>query len=197
MLEDLEKWPISGYPESLQTPETAEQEAWPCGFIAKFYFSDGFTSVKSVDRSFSVAIDDTDIANDIDIESRFVRNDDKWEEGLYWRDVADEHLMVWYQMESLKDFAKLYGRIDGTMKAGKEYTMTIYDNYAADLLGNEKHVLFSETGTFGGKNFVLAYGFAMASILTFLILIFFCIGYCWKVQGRRIEEDGYITQLSY
>lgn len=100
-------------------------------------------------------------------------------------------------MESLKDFIKLYGRIDGTMKAGKEYTMTIYDNYAAEKLGNEKHIFLSETGTFGGKNFVLAYFFGVASILTFLILIFFIIGYFVKVQGRRIEEESYIRKLSY
>lgn len=89
MLEDIEKWPIVGYPDELQTPEKAQSEAWPCGFIAKFAFSDGFTSVKSVDRSFSVEIDDSNIAHDVDVESRFIRNNDKWEDGSYWRDVAD------------------------------------------------------------------------------------------------------------
>ena len=100
-------------------------------------------------------------------------------------------------MESLKDFIKLYGRIDGTMKAGKEYTFTVYDNYAADKIGNEKRVFLSETGTFGAKNFILAYFFGGASILTFLILIFFIIGYFTMVQGRRIEEESYIRKLSY
>ena len=66
-----------------------DQEAWPCGYIAKFYFSDRFTIVKSVDRSFSVEIDRNDIAHDVDIEKRFIRNDDKWDEGIYWRDVVD------------------------------------------------------------------------------------------------------------
>ena len=30
-------------------------------------------------------------------------------------------------MESLADFVKLYGRIDGKMVKGKEYTIEIYD----------------------------------------------------------------------
>ena len=45
--------------------------------------------MKSSDRSFSVVIDDKDIAHDVDIEKRFIRNDEKWDEGMYWRDVED------------------------------------------------------------------------------------------------------------
>ena len=194
-------WPINYFQTvpnlTNDLTQKPNQEAWPCGFIAKFFFSDYFTTVKSVDRSFSVEIDDSDIAHDVDTEKRFIRNDDKWEDGIYWRDVVDEHFMVWYQMESLKDFTKLVGRIDGTMKAGKEYTISIYDNFAASLIDNEKHFLLTETGTFGGKNFVLAYFFGIAALLTLLILIFFIIGYFWKVQGRRIEEESYIRRLSY
>ena len=89
MLEDLKAWPIAAYPEKLVTPEQAEKEAWPCGFIAKFFFSDVFTTVKSSDRSFSVVIDDSDIAHDVDIDKRFIKNDKKWDEGMYWRDVED------------------------------------------------------------------------------------------------------------
>lgn len=150
-----------------------------------------------MDRSFSVKIKTDDIAHDVDIEKRFIRNDDKWDEGIYWRDVVDQNFMVWYQMESLKDFTKLVGRIDGTMKAGKEYTISINDNFAAHLIDNEKHFLLSETGTFGGKNYVLALFFGGAAIITMLILIFFIIGYFLKVQGRRIEEESYIRRLSY
>ena len=80
-------------------------------------------------------------------------------------------------MESLKDFTKLYGRIDGIMKAGKEYTITVYDNFASDVIDNEKHIVFSETGTFGGKNYVLAIFFGGAAVLTLLVLLFFIIGY--------------------
>jgi len=32
--------------------------------------------------------------------------------------VEDQHLMVWYQMETKADFTKLYGSVDGIMRAG-------------------------------------------------------------------------------
>ena len=160
-------------------------------------FNDDFTTIKSTDQSFSVTIDVTEIANEVDVEKRFIKNDQKFEDGMYWTDVESEHMMVWYQMESLKDFTKLYGRIDGTMKAGKEYAITIYDNFASQKLDNEKHVVLSETGTFGGRNFVLSYFFGVAAAMTLLVLIFFIVGYFMKVQGRRIEEESYIRRLSY
>lgn len=105
--------------------------------------------------------------------------------------------MVWYQMESLRDFVKLYGRIDGPIKKGKEYMIAIEDNWASDKLDNEKSIVFSEVGTFGGKNYILAYFFAGAAAITVLVLIFFCIGFCAFVSGRRIEEESYIQNLKY
>ena len=95
-------------------------------------------------------------------------------------------------MESLKDFVKLYGRIDGPIKAGKEHIVAIKDNWASDKLDNEKYIVFSEVGTFGGKNYILSYFFAGAACLTLLVLLFFCFGFCCFVHGRRIEEESYI-----
>lgn len=105
--------------------------------------------------------------------------------------------MVWYQMESLKDFVKLYGRIDGTLKAGKTYVLTIEDNYRSELIDNEKYIYLSEVSTFGGKNFVLSYFFMLAAVICLMILLFFVVLYFLKVQGRRIEEESYIRGLTY
>ena len=66
-----------------------------------------------MDSSIYVRINDTDIANSVDKDKKFKINDEKVEEGAYWRNVEDEHLMVWYQMETLKDFKKLYGHVTG------------------------------------------------------------------------------------
>ena len=162
-------------------------DAWPCGFIAKFAFTDSFNHIKSTDSSFSVRIDDSDIAHSVDIDKRFLVNEDVRKEGAYWRNVEDEHLMVWYQMESLKDFRKLYGKIDGTLKKGKEYVVSLQNNYAADMIDNQKHLVFVETGTFGGKNYVLAYFFAVGAAISFMVILFFCIGYIAFIQGRRLE----------
>ena len=51
-----------------------------------------------------MTINDTDIAHEIDRDAKFITNEDKFNEGAYWTDVENEHLMVWYQMETLADF---------------------------------------------------------------------------------------------
>ena len=97
MLEDREKWDLwNQFPNNLKTPEKIKQDAWPCGFIAKFIFTDQFTYIKSLDRSFYAGIDDSDIALDVDKEQRFLLNSDKKKEGAYWFDPSNQHVMVWY-----------------------------------------------------------------------------------------------------
>mmetsp|Transcript_16005 Transcript_16005/g.20241 ORF Transcript_16005/g.20241 Transcript_16005/m.20241 type:complete len:101 (-) Transcript_16005:100-402(-) len=100
-------------------------------------------------------------------------------------------------MESLKDFVKLYGHLDGPLRKDKEYVIALYDNWASDKLANEKYIVFSEVGTFGGKNFILSYFFGGAAALTLLVLLFFCVGFCAFIKGRRIEEESYIQKLKY
>ena len=198
MLENATLWDLTAaYPPSLQTETAAELDAWPCGNIAKFAFSDRFNEIKSLDQSINVKINDTDIASDVDREKRFKENEEMVERGAYWRNVTDEHLMVWYSMETLKDFNKLYGQTTGNIEAGKIYTVEIIDNWDSAILGNEKHLVLSEIGTFGGRNFVLAYFLLGAAAMTALVLIFFIVGLFACVKGRRIEEESYIRQLNY
>ena len=41
MLKDQDKWNLlSQYPDNLETEAVKDEVAWPCGFIAKFAFSD-------------------------------------------------------------------------------------------------------------------------------------------------------------
>lgn len=97
MVSEPEKWDLRRiYPTQLQTPARVEDKAWPCGLIAKFAFSDSFNHIKSTDRSFSVRIDDSDIAHGVDRDKRFILNEDMNKAGSYWLNVEDEHLMVWY-----------------------------------------------------------------------------------------------------
>ena len=85
MLKDPEKWDISKfYSDYLKQEDQLDQEAWPCGFISKFAFSDSFNEIKTADGSFSVKIDDSDIAQSVDKDSRFKINDEKFDEGIYW-----------------------------------------------------------------------------------------------------------------
>jgi hypothetical protein len=141
-------------------------------------------------------IDDTDIAHKVDREFKFKYNDKVKEEGGYWTDI-DEHLMVWYQMESFADFRKLYGSINGTLKKGVTYEITVQDNFDGPSLGTKKYIFLTELGMFGGKNFVLAGIFIGAACLIFLILcVFFCC-YFRKLHRKNRENEAFIASLSY
>jgi hypothetical protein len=43
-------------------------------------------------------------------------NEEVARDNGYWTSPVDAHLIVWYQMETLVDFQKLYGRINGSLK---------------------------------------------------------------------------------
>ena len=44
--------------------------------------------------------------------------------------------MVWYQMETKADFLKLYGSVDGVMRADHTYKIQIIDNFDSESIGN-------------------------------------------------------------
>lgn len=151
----------------------------------------------SQDQTFNVTIDDSDIAHAVDRDSRFVRNEAKWSDGAYWTDVQDEHLMVWYQMETLSDFYKLYGRVDGIMPGGTRYEIQIFDTFNSTALNNNKYIVFSELSAFGGKNFALAYIFGVAAVMVLLILMFFFCCYFTRLHKKSRDSEAFIASLTY
>jgi hypothetical protein len=60
---------------------------------------------------------------------RFKVNEEVAERDGYWTNPVDPHLVVWYQMETLTSFAKLYGRIQGTLKQGNTYELRLTSNF--------------------------------------------------------------------
>ena len=89
--------------------------ASPCGLIAKYRFTDVFAIS-------GVTIDEEGIATMVDEKIKFKRPGNSEEEQ--WLDPENEHVMVWFQMETYNTFIKLWGKIDGTLKKGK-YTVTV------------------------------------------------------------------------
>jgi len=71
-----------------------DQAAFPCGLIAKYYFTDRYAlSLTGVANS-SIEIDEKNIAHDVDKDYKF-----KLPSGgrsRAWLDVEDEHVMVWF-----------------------------------------------------------------------------------------------------
>lgn len=92
----------------------------PCGLIAKYMFDDSF---RLAEGTRTIPIDQTKIAHDVDRDSKFKAP--KNQDEIAWTDVENEHLMVWYQMETFPSFIKLWGHIDETLKAGTTYTFYV------------------------------------------------------------------------
>ena len=61
-------------------------------------------------------VHDDGISFSHDRSDRFKVNPDVQKRGGYWKSPVDEHIIVWYQMETLPNFRKLYGRVYETLQ---------------------------------------------------------------------------------
>lgn len=110
--------------------------AIPCGLIAKSVFNDKF-ELFTVDGNKKVEIDSSKIAWESDQKNMFnnIKDSDipadlegvqSWKD-IQWIDMEDPHFIVWMRTAGLPNFRKLWGKIDGGLKAGK-YKLMI-DNH--------------------------------------------------------------------
>lgn len=67
--------------------------AYPCGLIAKYYFSDTFAMFDSSKKS--VSISEKGIAHSVDINNKFKLTETN-PQSRAWLDVTNEHVMVWF-----------------------------------------------------------------------------------------------------
>lgn len=61
--------------------------------------------------SVRLPIDETNIALAVDKDKKFR----PFNASLSWLNTSNEHVMVWYQMESFPSFIKLWGHVNGTL----------------------------------------------------------------------------------
>lgn len=115
----------------------------------------------------------------------------------YYRNITDQHLMVWYQMESFSDFKKLYGSIEGTLFANKTYYLSIKDTYDAKALGSKKYIFITEVGLFGGRNLVIPGIFFGCAFIIFCILLLFFACYFVKLHKKDRYSEDFINSLTY
>lgn len=97
--------------------------AFPCGLIAKYYFTDRYSLATTAAPTVPIVIDEKNIAHEVDKDYKFKMPDNGRSKA--WLNVEDEHVMVWFQMESFPTFIKLWGHIWTTLKAGVSYTITV------------------------------------------------------------------------
>lgn len=142
-----------------------DDTAYPCGLGPKYVFNDTFGLTDSSGTTFT--LDDSNIALYIEKESRF-GNTDSLERQ--WLDMADQHFMVWMRVELFPVFDKMYAKVDGTLKAGEPYTVSITNNYVHDGFSIKKSVVFSTTNGLG-EDLVLGWFFMVASWIVLLVLV--------------------------
>lgn len=115
-----------------------------------------------------------------------------------WTDVANEHFIVWMQMESFPDFIKLYGRIDTDLPIGVYYfliqsskcnfheTIFIYFilDYNVKSWGGTKSLLITTSSPLGRASF-LGWVLVSASFTNFFIIIILLL--C-SAKGSTLEN---------
>ncbi len=104
-------WDYKKLPGSI----SKEIQANPCGLIAKYQFSDTFISVTEINGSKTFQILQDSIVRPFE-HSKFKQNSEIALHNGYWWNPVDVNLINWFSMETLPDFQKLYGRIEGTLQ---------------------------------------------------------------------------------
>jgi hypothetical protein len=125
----------------------------PCGLLPKYIFTDSF-ALLSHDAFFS----DADIALTVDVDTLYrppnpaYAGASHWllDSGLFPKEQADQHFMVWMRQSAFYPFRKLFATSEDRLRAGN-YTMWIRNLYNASEFGSEKYFVITALGDFGAK----------------------------------------------
>jgi hypothetical protein len=169
----------------------------PCGLIAKYYFTG--KSIFNLDtfeikdsQGNKLDINESNIAHSVDRDYKFRLPKDSAD--LVWKNYEDEHVMVWYQMESFPNFIKLWGYIRKTIEPGT-YTVTIpNNNYDVSNWDGKKYIYLSTVNDLGGTNDFLGIAFlTMGGIVAFIMIVFVVL----KLVKGKDEELYSIDNMSW
>lgn len=162
--------------------------AFPCGLIAKYFFNDTYTlaEVVATGKGPQIPIDETNIAQSVDRDYKFKMPDIAHPESTAWLNVTNEHVMVWYQMESFPTFIKLWGHIWTTLKAGTTYQINIDNKFEVSSFDGKKYIYLSEVNALGGTNKFLGIAFLLMAAVVVLIMIVFIVMYFVKIHGKDL-----------
>ncbi|CAG9320874.1 unnamed protein product [Blepharisma stoltei] len=155
---------------------TDKDVANPCGLIAKTFFNDTF--IMWDQNGHRVNILENDIAWPSDKDRKF-KNLKNWQKKQ-WKDVEDEHFIVWMRVSGLPNFRKLWGRIEDDLTVGT-YTVQINSTYDVSDFDGKKYVVISTANALGGRNDFLGIAYIVVGGITILLAIaFFVRGYFFK-----------------
>lgn len=91
-------------------------------------------------------------------------------------------------METLKDFSKLYGRLNGTLNANLSYRIQIKFNYESEALDTNKILVFAEVGEFGSDNEFLAWVLIGGACYSFILALLMLFGQ-WHQMFTALIKD--------
>lgn len=104
-----------------------------------------------------------------------------------WLNLKDEHVMVWYQMESFQDFNKLWGHISDTLFAGQTYRIAIQNNWInMTAFDGRKYVYLSEVNSMGGKSAFIGQVFMYSALSAIIMMVIFVLLYILRIRGKEI-----------
>ncbi|CAK0771626.1 hypothetical protein CVIRNUC_003879 [Coccomyxa viridis] len=129
----------------------------PCGLVAWSYFNDTFVPI--LDGA-ALSVDNSHIAWPSDINYKFANaaptnfNTDPPLRGggTLNGTLKDEHFVVWMRAAALRNFRKLWGRIDQDIPAGANVTVQIQNRYNTYAFDGQKKVVLSTASWLGGAN---------------------------------------------
>lgn len=108
-----------------------------------------------------------------------------------WLNLNDEHVMVWYQMESFSNFNKLWGKINDTLKAGTTYRLEVQNNWInITQFGGRKCLYLSEVNSFGGKSSFLGQVFLYSAAACLVMMGLFTVMYFVRIRGKDIYSTS-------
>ena len=107
-----------------------------------------------------------------------------------------EHVIVWYQVDTLSTVKRLYGRLNADLKSSDHYLLLI-DNCKSNLLSiqlglefdinifNGRKILsFEEVNNFGGNNDLMGLLFMAAACAYSLMILSFVLLYFLRISTR-------------
>ena len=103
--------------------------------------------------------------------------EDDWKK-YQWKDMTDQHFIIWMRTAGLPDFRKLWGRIEHLNKAN--YTLRIENNYDVSKFHGTKSFIISSTNVLGGKNYFLAVCYIVVGTLCLLFAFIFFMAWITK-----------------
>lgn len=84
--------------------------------------------------------------------------------------LQDESLMVWMRYAPTSNFKKIHSIIQYDLEKGDVVELSITSKFNTEVYSGKKSLIFTETGSFGGKHNFLSIMFILAGVLPFCIV---------------------------